>query len=84
MRNSNKQLKQLTAVISEECDARMAKDDEVVPSQIAEWLIQQHQALVVGELTDLVCQAMARRNDQPKGTSTPAFPELSPEMLVAL
>ena len=60
----NKQLKQLSAVISEECAARMAKDREVVPAQIAEWLIQRHRALAIAALTDLVHQAMAHQNDE--------------------
>ena len=41
----NEQLKQLSAVISEECDARMAQDHEVVPAQIAEWLVQRQRHL---------------------------------------
>ena len=60
----NEKLKQLSAVISDECDARMAKDHEVVPAQIAEWLIQRHRARVIAALTDLVHQAMAQQNDE--------------------
>ena len=52
----NEELKQLSAVISEEWDARMAKGHKVVPTQIAEWLIQRqrHLARVIAALTDLV------------------------------
>ena len=60
----NEQLKQLSAVISEEYDARMAKDHEVFPTQIAEWLIQRHRGRAVAALTDLVHQAMAQQNDE--------------------
>jgi hypothetical protein len=41
----NDQLKQLSAIISEEWDARMAEGNKVVPTQIAEWLVKQHSAL---------------------------------------
>jgi hypothetical protein len=63
MSTLNKQLKQLSAIISEECAVRMAKDRKVASDQIAEWLIQRHRARVVGGLSDLVCQAMEQRND---------------------
>jgi hypothetical protein len=63
----NEQLKQLSAVISEEYDARMAKDREVFPTQIAEWLIQRHRGRAVAALTDLIEAVMARQNAETEG-----------------
>jgi hypothetical protein len=59
----DEKLNALCEVIAKECDARIAKDNQLNLEDVAEWLLDHHRQAVLEALMDLVYQLAARWNE---------------------